>query len=72
MVFFSLDFSIVFILDMLRRNIRERPFMKWCVMGMTNMQVKQLNRICGLDSKLYCKLFSRINDDYIDLFALLL
>ncbi|KAG8375987.1 hypothetical protein BUALT_Bualt09G0016200 [Buddleja alternifolia] len=34
----NVDFSKVVISDMLRRNVRERPGMKWRVMDMTNMQ----------------------------------
>lgn len=35
----NIDFSKVVILDMLRRNVRLRPEMKWRVMDMTQMQV---------------------------------
>lgn len=35
----NVDFSKVVISDMLRRNVRERPEMKWRVMDMTSMQV---------------------------------
>ncbi|XP_073030491.1 uncharacterized protein [Primulina eburnea] len=34
----NIDFSKVVISNMLRRNVRERPEMKWRVMDMTNMQ----------------------------------
>ncbi|XP_051129561.1 uncharacterized protein LOC127250360 isoform X2 [Andrographis paniculata] len=34
----NVDFSKVVITDMLRRNVRERPRMKWRVMDMTSMQ----------------------------------
>lgn len=34
----NIDFSKVVISDMLRRNVRERPGMKWRVMDMTSMQ----------------------------------
>ncbi|KAI3459692.1 hypothetical protein Pfo_016355 [Paulownia fortunei] len=34
----NVDFSKVVISDMLRRNVRERPGMKWRVMDMTSMQ----------------------------------
>ncbi|KAL0548017.1 hypothetical protein IC582_012456 [Cucumis melo] len=34
----NIDFSKVAISDMLRRNVRERPDMRWRVMDMTNMQ----------------------------------
>ncbi|KAL3828407.1 hypothetical protein ACJIZ3_017209 [Penstemon smallii] len=34
----NIDFSKVVISDMLRRNVRERPEMKWRIMDMTNMQ----------------------------------
>ncbi|KAI3853853.1 hypothetical protein MKX03_001181 [Papaver bracteatum] len=36
----NIDFSKVVISDMLRRNIRSRPSMKWRVMDMTQMQFK--------------------------------
>ncbi|XP_026387875.1 methyltransferase-like protein 13 [Papaver somniferum] len=36
----NIDFSKVVISDMLRRNIRTRPSMKWRVMDMTQMQFK--------------------------------
>lgn len=35
----NIDFSKVVIMDMLRRNVRERPGMKWRVMDMTELQV---------------------------------
>lgn len=35
----NVDFSKVVISDMLRRNVRDRPDMRWRVMDMTNMQV---------------------------------
>lgn len=35
----NIDFSKVVISDMLRRNIRVRPAMRWRVMDMTSMQV---------------------------------
>lgn len=35
----NVDFSKVVISNMLRRNVRERPEMKWRVMDMTSMQV---------------------------------
>lgn len=35
----NIDFSKVVISDMLRRNVRERPAMRWRVMDMTCMQV---------------------------------
>lgn len=35
----NIDFSKVVISDMLRRNVRDRPDMRWRVMDMTNMQV---------------------------------
>lgn len=35
----NIDFSKVVISDMLRRNLRDRPVMKWRVMDMTAMQV---------------------------------
>ena len=35
----NIDFSKVVISDMLRRNVRQRPDMRWRVMDMTSMQV---------------------------------
>lgn len=35
----NVDFSKVVISDMLRRNVRQRPDMRWRVMDMTSMQV---------------------------------
>lgn len=35
----NVDFSKVVISDMLRRNVRDRPIMRWRVMDMTQMQV---------------------------------
>ncbi|KAI3459688.1 hypothetical protein Pfo_016351 [Paulownia fortunei] len=35
----NVDFSNVVISDMLRRNVRERPLMKWRVMDMTSLQM---------------------------------
>ena len=35
----NVDFSKVVISDMLRRNVRQRPGMRWRVMDMTKMQV---------------------------------
>ena len=35
----NIDFSKVIISDMLRRNVRVRPEMKWRIMDMTEMQV---------------------------------
>lgn len=36
----NIDFSKVVISDMLRRNVRQRPDMRWRIMDMTNMQVR--------------------------------
>lgn len=36
----NVDFSKVVISDMLRRNVRPRPLMRWRVMDMTAMQVR--------------------------------
>lgn len=38
----NIDFSKVAISDMLRRNVRQRPDMRWRVMDMTTMQVSKL------------------------------
>lgn len=35
----NVDFSKVAIMNMLRRNVRERPEMKWRIMDMTKMEV---------------------------------
>lgn len=37
----NIDFSKVVISDMLRRNVRSRPGMRWRVMDMTGMQVSK-------------------------------
>ena len=39
----NIDFSKVAISDMLRRNVRQRPDMRWRVMDMTDMQVCLIN-----------------------------
>ncbi|KAL6970988.1 hypothetical protein U1Q18_030667 [Sarracenia purpurea var. burkii] len=44
----NIDFSKVVISDMLRRNVRSRPGMRWRVMDMTSMQV-----FMGSDSSLF-------------------
>ncbi|KAL7098956.1 hypothetical protein ACP275_09G051700 [Erythranthe tilingii] len=43
----NVDFSKVLISAMLKRNIRERPLMKWRVMDITNMTVKRLLKAGG-------------------------
>jgi len=43
----NIDFSKVVISDMLRRNIRGRPDMRWRVMDMTQMQVNQIMILFG-------------------------
>ncbi|XP_073314083.1 uncharacterized protein [Primulina huaijiensis] len=43
----NVDFSKVVISNMLRRNVRERPEMKWRVMDMTDMQVRRLLKAGG-------------------------
>lgn len=42
----NVDFSKVVISDMLRRNVRDRPGMRWRVMDMTNLQVYLSPLLC--------------------------
>lgn len=48
----NVDFSKVVISDMLRRNIRSRPEMRWRVMDITKMQV--LCALCCIASRCCC------------------
>jgi SAM-dependent methyltransferase len=49
----NIDFSKVVISDMLRRNVRERPGMRWRVMDMTSMQVRCLGK-CSIRCVCLC------------------
>lgn len=63
----NIDFSKVVISNMLRRNLRERPVMRWRVMDMTNMQVSPFwatsityfvhGHKCGVRNKLEIRAF---------------
>lgn len=46
----NVDFSKVVISDMLRRNVRDRPDMRWRVMDMTSMQV-----VINIFDLVFCK-----------------
>ncbi|KAL8026596.1 hypothetical protein ABFX02_14G038600 [Erythranthe guttata] len=66
----NVDFSKVVISDMLRRNLRERPGMKWRVMDMTNMQFadESFDAIVdkgGLDALMEPELGSRLGNQYL-------
>ncbi|CAN4090877.1 unnamed protein product [Withania somnifera] len=66
----NVDFSKVVISDMLRRNIRSRPFMKWRVMDMTNMQFanESFGAIVdkgGLDALMEPELGSKLGTQYL-------
>lgn len=71
----NIDFSKVVISDMLRRNVRLRPGMKWRVMDMTNMQVISLFTYGAFGDTLYFQLAFAIpysSDYYINSFNLLM
>ncbi|KAF3629173.1 hypothetical protein FXO38_27834 [Capsicum annuum] len=66
----NVDFSKVVISDMLRRNIRKRPVMKWRVMDMTNMQFanESFGAILdkgGLDALMEPELGSKLGTQYL-------
>ncbi|KAG5588479.1 hypothetical protein H5410_048913 [Solanum commersonii] len=66
----NVDFSKVVISDMLRRNIRARPVMKWRVMDMTNMQFakESFGAILdkgGLDALMEPELGSKLGTQYL-------
>ncbi|RVW83011.1 Methyltransferase-like protein 13 [Vitis vinifera] len=54
----NVDFSKVVISDMLRRNVRSRPDMRWRVMDITSMQDKQVNGADEWQMKWFIKRFS--------------
>ncbi|KAL1561592.1 eEF1A lysine and N-terminal methyltransferase-like [Salvia divinorum] len=66
----NIDFSKVVIMDMLRRNVRERPAMKWRVMDMTELQFdgESFNAVVdkgGLDALMEPKLGSGLGILYL-------
>ncbi|KAL9689097.1 hypothetical protein QQ045_033528 [Rhodiola kirilowii] len=66
----NIDFSKVVISDMLRRNIRVRPEMKWRVMDMTSMQFEDeaFDAVVdkgGLDALMEPELGSQLGDQYL-------
>ncbi|XP_009630390.1 uncharacterized protein [Nicotiana tomentosiformis] len=66
----NIDFSKVVVSDMLRRNIRLRPGMKWRVMDMTNMQFanESFGAILdkgGLDALMEPELGSKLGTQYL-------
>ncbi|KAK4433816.1 eEF1A lysine and N-terminal methyltransferase [Sesamum alatum] len=66
----NVDFSKVVISDMLRKNVRERPEMKWRVMDMTSMQFanESFNAIVdkgGLDALMEPQLGPRLGNLYL-------
>ncbi|KAH0739845.1 hypothetical protein KY290_038550 [Solanum tuberosum] len=66
----NVDFSKVVISDMLRRNIRARPVMKWRVMDMTNMQFakESFGAVLdkgGLDALMEPELGSKLGTQYL-------
>ncbi|KAH6768362.1 S-adenosyl-L-methionine-dependent methyltransferases superfamily protein [Perilla frutescens var. frutescens] len=66
----NVDFSRVVITDMLKRNVRERPEMKWRVMDMTAMkfQIEEFHAVVdkgGLDALMEPKLGPRLGNLYL-------
>ncbi|CAI9776988.1 unnamed protein product [Fraxinus pennsylvanica] len=66
----NVDFSKVVISDMLRRNVRDRPEMKWRVMDITSMQFvdESFDAILdkgGLDALMEPKLGPRLGNEYL-------
>uniref|UniRef100_A0A2N9HH10 Methyltransferase type 11 domain-containing protein n=1 Tax=Fagus sylvatica TaxID=28930 RepID=A0A2N9HH10_FAGSY len=66
----NIDFSKVVISDMLRRNVRERPAMRWRVMDMTNMQLldESFDVVVdkgGLDALMEPKLGPKLGNQYL-------
>lgn len=66
----NIDFSKVVISDMLRRNVRSRPDMRWRVMDMTSMQFMEetfdvvLDK-GGLDALMEPELGSKLGSQYL-------
>ncbi|KAA8548383.1 hypothetical protein F0562_000067 [Nyssa sinensis] len=66
----NIDFSKVVISDMLRRNVRSRPAMRWRVMDMTNMQFmhETFDAVVdkgGLDALMEPELGSKLGNQYL-------
>lgn len=66
----NIDFSKVVISNMLRRNLRERPVMRWRVMDMTNMQFadETFDAILdkgGLDALMEPKIGPKLGNQYL-------
>ncbi|XAR62550.1 Endothelin-converting enzyme 1 [Bertholletia excelsa] len=66
----NIDFSKVVISDMLRRNVRSRPGMKWRVMDMTSMQFEdEMFDVVidkgGLDALMEPELGPKLGDQYL-------
>ncbi|KAK2644013.1 hypothetical protein Ddye_019208 [Dipteronia dyeriana] len=66
----NIDFSKVVISDMLRRNLRDRPVMKWRVMDMTAMQFmdETFDAVLdkgGLDALMEPELGPKLGDQYL-------
>ncbi|XP_028759564.1 eEF1A lysine and N-terminal methyltransferase [Neltuma alba] len=66
----NIDFSKVVIGDMLRRNIRQRPHMRWRVMDMTSMQFAEgtFDAVIdkgGLDALMEPKLGPKLGNQYL-------
>ncbi|TKY59979.1 Methyltransferase protein 13 [Spatholobus suberectus] len=66
----NIDFSKVVISDMLRRNVRDRPLMRWRVMDMTAMQFED-ESFCavidkgGLDALMEPELGPKLGNQYL-------
>ncbi|XP_044500497.1 eEF1A lysine and N-terminal methyltransferase [Mangifera indica] len=66
----NIDFSKVVISDMLRRNVRDRPDMRWRVMDMTNMQFtdESFDVVLdkgGLDALMEPELGPKLGNEYL-------
>ncbi|WVZ26536.1 hypothetical protein V8G54_005080 [Vigna mungo] len=66
----NVDFSKVVISDMLRRNVRDRPLMRWRVMDITAMQFEDESFIAvidkgGLDALMEPELGSKLGNQYL-------
>ncbi|CAJ1939114.1 unnamed protein product [Sphenostylis stenocarpa] len=66
----NVDFSKVVISDMLRRNVRDRPLMRWRVMDITAMQFKDESFIAvidkgGLDALMEPKVGPKLGNQYL-------
>ncbi|XP_021745567.1 methyltransferase-like protein 13 [Chenopodium quinoa] len=66
----NLDFSKVVISDMLRRNVRDRPHMRWRVMDITSMQFADETYDVvldkgGLDALMEPEFGSKLGDQYL-------